>query len=160
MLLLHLVMEEGKWILELCRINNEPSILACPSFFKLSLISRWKKNCCNVQLFTTALWKTKMSNENDPWHLFKATHTACAAWCAITQQCSCSNCFHVCSKDAFHICLAFCTFIWKTNGFPLMKRKVCLPSSGKHLWFSEPDWAIICLMLSILLLSSSPAREP
>ena len=49
-------------------------------------------------------------------------------------QCSYSNCFHVCSKEAFHICLAFCTFIWKTKGFPLMKRKICLPSSGKHLW--------------------------
>ena len=37
---------------------------------------------------------------------------------------------------------------WESKGFPLMKRKICLPST------SGPDWAVICLMLSIQLLAS------
>ena len=56
-------MEAGKWIFELSRINsmeNEPSILACPPYFKLTLFFKLKnKFIFNIQLSTAALREKK-----------------------------------------------------------------------------------------------------
>ena len=56
--------------------SRQMDILACPFYFKLSLISSWIE--FNAQLSTAASWKTKTSNEADPWRRCTAAHIACA----------------------------------------------------------------------------------
>ena len=87
-----------------------------------SLIKNWcllvfgvtieKKNTFNnrIQLSNCVLCVREMIIETDVWLQFRAAELPKQHVC-----CSHSNCFHICSKDSFHICFAIFTFVWSAS---------------------------------------------
>ena len=57
-------MEAGKWIFELCRIASETSILACPPYFMLRLIS-YPPLCCERKKWVMRLTLGNRTNNSE-----------------------------------------------------------------------------------------------